>query len=370
MLGPELEPISPTEVRFQGETYLFFGGNDYHRFSRHPQVIRALSEAALRYGINPAGSRATTANHPLYTRLEAKVADFLGAEAAVVCSAGYLSSALLLPACVQAATRLFLDERAHPCLAEAAETTGNPICRFRHADPDDLKAQLAASLRAGERPMILTDGVFANTGAIPPLAAYREVGAEYDAEIVVDDSHGVGVVGATGKGSWEERGLPREAVYQTGTLSKGLGGFGGFVTGSAALVETIRARSRAFIGSTPMPLPVAAAALQSLALLQSEPEKIALLQARAWRWKPAFRALGFAISEGVAPILSITYGDEAKNRALANHLRARGLYPSFIHYPGGPPGGHFRFTLSSAHTDAQLEHLYTAVADHAANNFG
>lgn len=356
MLGPELLFVGQTEVLFDGETLTFFGGNDYHRLSSHPETLQALCDASVRYGLNCAGSRATTGNHPLYRKLEARVAAFLGTEDAAICSAGYLSATILLQALGETFTHLFLDEMAHSSLVDAARQSGLPLTRFAHTDPDSLQEQLGL-LRSEDRPLVLTDGVFANSGLLPPLRDYLTLLEKYNGRILLDDAHGVGVVGSHGRGSWEEVGVPRALVYQVGTLSKGFGGFGGLVSGDHALIEAIRTRSKAFIGSTPPPLPVVAATIHAIETLSAEPERLTRLRQRALTVKPALRALGFAVSEGVAPICSVTFRDEAKNRRLAALLRARGIYPSFINYPGCPPGGHFRFTLSSAHTDAHIESL-------------
>lgn len=362
-MGPQLEFVGNTEVLHEGQRYIFFGGNDYHRFSRHPEVVAALNEAAQRYGLNSAGSRMTTANHPLYLELEAKVADFLGSEAAVVLSAGYLSPIALLQAVTSEFDAMFLDETAHACLVDAVEQSGKPIVRFRHVSPDDLKRQLQQTLNPGQRPLLLTDGVFASVGTIAPLKEYADLIQEYDGRIVTDDAHGVGVLGLTGKGTWEEAGISRDLILQTGTMSKGMGGFGGFVAGSRKVIAQIQSGSRAFTGSTPMPFPVAAATLRAISILQREPEKIALLRERSAQWKPALRALGFRVAEGLAPICSVTFLDAEKNRILGGCLREYRIFPSFIHYPGSPPGGHYRFTLSSAHTDAEIETLYAAVRE-------
>jgi 8-amino-7-oxononanoate synthase len=358
MLGPELMPVGRTEVLFAGRKLTFFGGNDYHRLSSHPEVVAALTEAALRYGLNTAGSRVTTANHPLYLALEAQAAAFLGTEAAAVCAAGYMSNAMLMQAVAGEFTVLFLEEIAHPSLAEAAILSGLPTIRFRHCDAEDLAQACRTHVKAGDRPLVLTDGVFANTGELAPLADYADVLRPYDGRIHIDDCHAFGVIGLEGRGSWEEAGLDRALVLQAGTLSKALGGFGGIVAGTNDLITTLRARSTVFIGSTPLPLPIAAAAAKAAAILGAEPERIALLRRRALALKPALRALGFAVSEGPSPICSVTFRDEARNRALYDLLLANDIYPSFINYPGCPPGGHFRFTLSSEHNEDQIARLY------------
>jgi glycine C-acetyltransferase/8-amino-7-oxononanoate synthase len=172
MPGPELVFHGRTEVDYAGRTLTFFGGNDYHRLSSHPEVVQALTAAAQRHGLNSAGSRATTANHPLYLELERQAAAFLGTEAATVCASGYMSNAMLIQAVAGEFTTLFLDEIAHPSLAEAAKLTGLPSNRFRHCDPEDLALQCRTHLQAGDRPLVMTDGVFPNTGELAPLADY------------------------------------------------------------------------------------------------------------------------------------------------------------------------------------------------------
>jgi glycine C-acetyltransferase/8-amino-7-oxononanoate synthase len=354
MLGPELTFVGRTGVLFEGRELTFFGGNDYHRLSSHPAVVHALTEAAVQYGLSSAGSRVTTANHPLYLALEAQLAAFLGAEAATICGVGYMSNAMLMQAVGGDFTILFLDETAHPSLAEAALLSGLKTVRFQHCEPEDLAAQCRMHLQAGDRPLVMTDGVFPNTGELAPLADYADVIRPYDGRIHIDDCHALGVIGLTGKGSWEEAGMDRALILQAGTMSKALGSFGGVVAGSRELIAAIHARSTVFIGSTALPLPMAAAATQAVTLLTSAPERIALLRKRTFAFKPALRALGFPVSEGASPICSVTFRDEAKNRVIYDLLLENDIYPSFINYPGCPPGGHFRFTLSSEHTEAQI----------------
>lgn len=358
-MGPQLEFIGDTEVLADGKLWTFFGGNDYHRFSRNPEVAAALIDAVHRYGINSGGSRITTANHILYLELEAVLADYLGTEDAVICSAGYLSSTMLVQAIADDFDIVLMDEIAHGSLVDAALQSGKPVVRFAHRDAADLDRSLRVNPSA--RPLVLTDGVFASSGEIAQLAAISKLIAPRDGRIAIDDAHGVGVIGTTGKGSWEELGIDRSRIYQTGTLSKGFGGFGGFFAGTKSDTAILRARSRAFKGSTPVPLPVAAASIRSIQILKTEPQRLSRLQQLSAEVKPAMRALGFKVSEGPAPICSVTHFDAGRNAYLADCLRSQEIYPSFIDYPGSPPGGHFRFTLSSAHTLEQIDRLMLAV---------
>lgn len=361
MPGPELTFVGQTGVLFEGQELTFFGGNDYHRLSRHPDVLRAMMEAAECYGLSTSGSRATTGNHPLYRQLEAKLATFFGSQSAAVLPAGYMSNAALLQTIASEFTVLLVDEAAHPSLREAASQSGLRRVMFRHYDPDDLASRCADALSHHDRPLLLTDGIAPNTGNPAPLAAFLDVLRPWNGRLHVDDCHGMGVVGVTGKGSWEAANIPRELVYQAGTLSKAFGGFGGVVVGTNALIQSLQTRSMPFIGGTPFPLPVAAAALRAVELLSAEPEQITRLARRVRDFKTFLRAQGFPTSAGTAPICSVTFFEEARNNVLYQLLLASGIYPSFINYPGCPPGGHFRFTLSGAHTEEQLEALRAVI---------
>jgi 7-keto-8-aminopelargonate synthetase-like enzyme len=168
-------------------------------------------------------------------------------------------------------------------------------------------------------------------------------------------------VGPNGRGSAAEAGLPTEAFLQTGTFSKALGGFGGLVAGPAGLAARVVEKSKAFVGATPVPPPFAAAGIRALEILRDSPGLITGLRERMLRVRERVRALGFRVPASPAPIVSITHHDVEKNFRLRSLLLDRGIYPPLIHYPGSPPGGHFRFTISSAHAEEDIERLLDAL---------
>ncbi len=361
-LGPELRFLDRTKVLHEGKPYLFFGGTDYHRLASHPDVLRVVQEVAGSDGLSCAGSRTTTGNHPLVAELERRLAAFLGAAAAVTCPSGYLSNAMALEAVAGEFQRFFIDGSAHSSLTgPAGRLPREAVLTFKHSDPEDLERLLKGSLRPGEKPLVLTDGVVPVDGELPPLGAYWELVRQIGGALLVDDAHGIAVVGPGGKGSPAEAGLPAEAFIQTGTLSKGLGTFGGVVAGPAALAGKIPEKSLAFVGATPIPPPLAAAAIRSIAILQASPGLLASLRARALRVRERVRALGFRVPASPAPILSITHHDTGKNLRLRSLLLKRGIYPTFTNYPGSPPGGHFRFAFSSAHTEEEIDLLLQTI---------
>ena len=363
-VGPELRFLNRTQVMFEGKPYVFFGGTDYHRLACHPEVVTAFRQEAESGGLSCAGSRITTGNNPLYGRLEERLSSFLSAEAVALCSAGYLSNTMALEALGDDYQRFFIDSEAHVSLRGPARCLApERVFMFRHAEPDDLSQSIQGNLLPGERPLVLTDGVSPYDGQLAPLGEYWEIVREQDGLLLVDDAHGIGTVGPSGKGSPEAARLPPVAFVQTGTLSKALGTFGGLVAGSVGLTPCIVERSRAFVGATAFPPPIAAAAIRSIEILQANPGMISGLQTRTAHVRERLRAMGFVSGSSPAPIISITHRDAAKNERLCMILLERGLYVPLIRdYPGSPPGGYFRLTLSSVHTDSDVQRVLEAIA--------
>ncbi len=362
MLAPELRFVERTKVVFAGRIYTFFGGNDYHRLSSHPDVVRTLSDAAAAHGLSTAGSRLTTGNHRVLVELERALARFLGVEAALIVSSGYLTNLSLLEAIGSEFHRVFLDATSHSSVAEPCRRfPPDSVHRFRHLDPEDLAAQMRSSLRPGERPLVLTDGVFPSNGDLAPVGEYLPIVRKAEGALLVDDAHAIGVVGPTGKGSAEERGLGPGQVLQTGTLSKALGAFGGLIAVSSDVARRIQESSLAFSGATGIPPPIAAAALRSIEILGADPGRISGFRTRTLDWKRRIRALGFAVPDSCVPIASIAFADEVRRKALREALVAQGVYPPFITYPGAPAGGHFRFTFSSEHSETEFRALEDAL---------
>ena len=362
-LGPELRMIDPTTVEFDHQLYLFFAGNDYHRLGNHPEVLRAFGTVAESGGLNASGSRVTTGNHPLHRQLEAKAAAFLGTGECVICSDGFLSNAVALEAVAPDFQRFFVDEQAHASLMAPVDTLPRDrVHVFHHADPGDLEATVAAHLLPRERPLVLTNGVEPGDGELAPLMGYWNVVRDRGGMLLVDDAHGMGTAGLSGKGSPEEAGIPPAAFFQTGTFTKAFGAFGGLLTGPPGLSAKVLERSRTFTGATPMPPALAAAALGAIRVLEAHPGIIRGLRERTHRARARLRTMGLASCASPVPILSVTHRDTTKNQRLKALLLKNGIYPPFISYPGSPPGGHFRFTLSGLHTEEEVDRLLGTIA--------
>lgn len=360
---------SPTgpEVRIEGRTLTHFGGTAYLDLQRRPELAEAADQAMRRYGLHPATSRIGYGESPPLGEAEAEAARFFGTEAAWLLPSGWLGAAVLLEGHGRAGDRLFLDREAHYALRDAARLAGRSAVEFAPYDPEDLRARVAAELRPGERPVVLTDGVFAVSGRVAPLAAYGDVLRRYDgALLVVDDAHGFGVLGAAGRGSVEYAGRWGCAgVRVTGTASKALGGYGGLVVGSAAEVRDLQARSPLYAGSTPPPAPVAAATAAALRIAREEPRLRAQLAHNVRQLRAGLRALGLPVEDWPTPIVPIVLPTGAAMQTLHDRLRAEGvIVPYLPRYAGLGPHGALRVAVFATHQPHHFEQLFSVLRRH------
>src|SRR5437667_295703 len=246
-----------------------------------------------------------------------------------------------------------LDAESHPSLSDAARFLDCPVLRFEHQNSEDLTRSVRRC-GAGARLILLTEGLFSLEGSVAPLAEYLRR-LPKDAWMLVDDAHGVGVLGRTGQGSLEHAGVARRRIIQTITLSKAFGAYGGAILVTADLRQKILNRSQLFVGSTPLPLPLANAALQGIRILKSDPRLRNRLAANLIYTRKALRDSNFAPIETPGPIITIFPKDTKQIRQLKRQLLRAGIFPSFIRYPSGPATGYFRFAISSEHSCDQLD---------------
>ncbi len=356
MTEPEpLQQIDRTYVRFRQRKLSFFSGCDYFRLSSHPRVIAALRAGVRKFGLNVAASRLTTGNHLLYRELEAALADFFAAESALLVSTGYSTNLIVAQALKGGFSHALLDDDAHPSVSDAARLLDCPVLEFRSRDAKAL-GEAVRRCGPGAKLLVLTDGMFARDGSAAPLAEYLAVLPE-DALILVDDAHGAGVLGRTGQGTPEHAGVSRRRIIQTVTLSKAFGAYGGAILGSARLRQRILDRSPMFVGSTPVPLPFASAALAGVRILKADPSLRRRLIKNVACVKSALREAGLPLTETPGPIVLLVPKHPREAGRLQRSLLTAGIYPPFIKYPGGPPHGYFRFVISSEHTRPQLDTL-------------
>jgi 7-keto-8-aminopelargonate synthetase-like enzyme len=361
MTEPEpLQFVGDNEVRWRHRTLVYFAGCDYFRLARNAQVAAAVVSSLKANGLNVAASRRTTGNHKIYTQLETELARFFGVEAALVLPDGYLASIAVAQALAGEFTHTFIDEFAHGALADAAQMLGCPVEKFKHRDVAGL-ANFISKCGRNARPVILTDGMFSHDGSVAPLREYLKI-LPRRGMILVDDAHGAGILGTTGKGSSEHEKVSQKKIIQCATLSKAFGVYGGVVLTSRALRGKITSRSRSFIGTTPLPPPLAGAALASLKILSREPARRKRLFRNLSFVRTKLRAAGWETLETPGPIVRLPAMNGAEVRELKKLLLAAGIYPSFLQYGGAAVRGYFRFVISSEHTQTELDRLTAVLA--------
>ncbi len=352
---PPLQQIDRTFVMFRGQKFSYFGGCDYFRLSSHPKVLRATEASLRRFGLNVSASRMTTGNHVLYQELEAALIDFFDADDALLVGNGYATNLIVGQALAGNSSHALIDERSHSSLVDAARFLDCPVIAFKHRDAADV-ARHVQRIGAGAKLILLTDGMFSHDGSVAPLKEYLKL-LPRDAILLVDDAHGAGVLGETGQGTLQAEGVNRRRIIQTITLSKAFGSHGGAILGTQKLRGRILARSGCFVGHTPMPLPLAGAAMAAIRILAEGNRLRARLKSNVDRVKTILRKNFFPIPETPAPIVPVMLPTPREMEGLRRRLIAARIFPSFIQYPGGPAGGYFRFVISSEHGGEQLDNL-------------
>jgi 7-keto-8-aminopelargonate synthetase-like enzyme len=356
MKEPEsLQQAGRTCVFFKKRKFSYFAGCDYFRLSSHPEIMRAVTAGLEKYGLNVAASRVTTGNHALYRELEAALARFFAAPAALLVSNGYASNAVAAQTLRNDFSHVVIDAKAHVSLRDASRLFSGKVLEFKTRDPADLRRILAAAGR-NIKPILLTDGVFTYEGEVAPLREYLKILGPHG-RILLDDAHGAGVIGHTGRGTQEFAGVSRERIIQTVTLSKAFGVYGGAILCSRALRDKMIAGSAMFAGSTPLPLPLANAALRAIHLLKKDRSFLRRLNHNVEYIKTALRAAGLPVPLTPVPVIAVKPVNSTQAAALRRSLISRGVFPSFIKYPGGPAGGYLRIVISSEHSKRQLDDL-------------
>ena len=346
------DPLGAVEVKRNGKRLLNFSSNDYLGLNRHPALASAAIRAIERYGVGSGASRLVTGNHPLFRELETRLARFKGSEDAVVFGSGFLTNSGVIPALIGSADAVFLDELAHACIHAGSRLTGGARYVFRHNDMTHLRDSLESHRHAHPHALIVTDGVFSMDGDLAPIGALVELARQFDAWLMTDDAHGIGVIGG-GHGSSFENGKRHAVPLQMGTLSKAIGGYGGYLCASRPVVDLIRTRCRTFIYSTGLPPACAAAAIAALDLIENDTELTARPLALARRFT---RALNLPAAE--SPIVPVVLGDTVKTLAAGKFLEDEGFLVVPIRPPTVPEGtARLRVTFSAGHDEADVDRL-------------
>jgi glycine C-acetyltransferase len=357
-----LSPQGPlVQMEGRGEV-LVLSSNNYLGLADRPEVVEAGIEGLRRYGAGTASVRFICGTFEPHLELERELAELVGTEAALTYVSCWNANEAAIPSLTDDSTVILSDELNHASIIDAVRLA-RPARKavFKHSDMDDLRAQLE-SLEPGERALVLTDGVFSMEGDLARLPELVELVRAYDATLVVDDSHGTGVMGETGRGVAEHFGLLGEIDVITSTLGKALGGAaGGFVAASEEVCDILAQRSRPQLFSNALPPTVACSALEAVRVLRREPELVTKLHRQTGQFRGLLRDAGFAPLDGEAAIVPIIVGETAFAIRFSERLLEEGVFVTGFGYPVVPEGtARIRVQMSAAIDDDHMNRALTA----------
>lgn len=350
-------------VQVDGRLLVDFCSNDYLGLARDPRLAEAMSAAAGRLGVGSTAAHLVSGHSVAHHALEEDLARFTGRERALLFSTGYMANLGVLGALVGRGDFVAEDRLNHASLIDGVRLAGARSRRYRHADADAAAERLSAHPEGGRR-LVVTDGVFSMDGDIAPLAALARAAADHGAWLVVDDAHGLGVLGEHGGGSIEAAGLTEEqAPVLIGTLGKAFGTFGAFVAGSEALVETVIQQARPYIYTTAPPPAVAEATRKSVEIATDEPWRRDRLRASIRRFRAGVEAIGLPLTASTTPIQPVIVGTPQDALRASEALWRQGFWVAAIRPPTVPDGSsRLRVTLCANHSEADVDGLLEALA--------
>jgi len=350
------------DIELDGRACVDFCSNDYLGLSTHPRIVLALIAAAREHGVGARASHLITGHQSEHEALERELAAWTGRERALVFSTGYMANLGLVGALVRRNGAVFGDRLNHASLIDGGRLSGAALHHYPHGDAAALDRQLAAV--ASGPAVVLTDGVFSMDGDLAPLPALAEVCRRHGAFLAVDDAHGLGVIGATGRGSLEHFGLSADDVPAlVGTFGKAFGSFGAFVAGSGELIDTLVQRARTYIYTTALPAAVAAATRAALAVSIEESWRRERVLALTRRFRERASLAGLPLADSTTPIQPVMLGGADTAVRASEALLARGFFVAAIRPPTVPADtSRLRVTLSAAHRDDDVDRLVDALA--------
>ncbi|MFN4795969.1 MAG: 8-amino-7-oxononanoate synthase [Pseudanabaena sp.] len=338
-----------------GREMLMFASNNYLGLAGDRRLIDAAISATEMYGTGSTGSRLVTGHLALHEELESTIADLKNTEAALVFSSGYLANLGTIAAIVGARDLILGDEYNHSCLKKGGLLSGATAIDYQHLNLADLTAKLQEHRAKYRRCLITTDSVFSMDGDLAPLREIMDLAHQYDCMVLVDEAHGTGVFGDHGGGLTQALGI-RENLIQVGTLSKALGSLGGYVAGSAKLIDYLRNRAATWIYTTALSPADTGAAIAAIKIIKTENN----LRQKLWQnvgfLKQGLQNLGFQAIAFDSPIVAIEMGDIAKTLQMATHLRENGIFAPAIR-PPTVPTPRIRLTLMASHTHEQIQYF-------------
>ncbi|KAF4516083.1 hypothetical protein B566_EDAN000320 [Ephemera danica] len=347
-------------IQLAGRTVILLASNDYLGLATHPDVIHAAIQATTQYGTGAGAARLICGTLPPHTELEQALATFKQTPSALVYGSGYLANLGVIPSLIAQGGQIFADRLCHASLIDGARLSRADLRVYRHRDLNHLESLLKRT-RAEQPALIVTDGLFSMDGDLAPLPELATLAERFGATLYVDDAHGTGVMGQSGRGTLEHFEVEDRIPFHMGTLGKALGSSGAYLAGPTDMIQYLISTSRPFMFTTAPPPASAAAACAALTILRQDPSR----RARLWRNRNHLFAgltrLGFHLTETASPILPILIGQAEKAVAFAEQLLAHGVYAPAIRPPTVPDGSsRIRVTITTEHSPEQIDFALSA----------
>ncbi|MFW6158291.1 MAG: aminotransferase class I/II-fold pyridoxal phosphate-dependent enzyme [Planctomycetota bacterium] len=339
-----------------------FAGNDYLGLAGEPRLAETMCRAAQEHGVGATSGRSFLGWSEVHEKLEQDLIAFMGAEDACILPACYLGGLVYYKCIAEHCDVVFCDETSHANQFDGMHAAGLEIRTFRHLDAADLRRQLDEYDPGSDGgAVVATDSVYGMSGEVAPLREIADAARSVDAELFIDDAHGVFALGETGRGAWEACGLKPNEATVLGSMSKALGVVGGFFIGRAAICSRFK-RGPFAPGSSPLPPPVAATCAAAVELVRTEPERRDRMWAHARRMREILAEYGIGVVSDQTPIVAMELRDESEAAALAEHFESRGLVIRYAKYPSEPRHNLLRSVARACYTEDDLARFADAVA--------
>ncbi|MGZ5513757.1 MAG: aminotransferase class I/II-fold pyridoxal phosphate-dependent enzyme [Candidatus Aminicenantales bacterium] len=362
-LYPFFTPIEEAvgnQIKVGGRPMIMVGSNNYLGLAHHPRAKQAAKDAVDHYGVGTCGSRFLTGTLDLHEKLEERLAKFLQREAALTFSTGYQTNLGIISTIAGKGDHIIIDRMVHASIIDACRLSFATVHKYRHNDMKDLE-RLLASLDPGAGKLIVVDGVFSMEGDIADLPGIVPLARKFGARILVDDAHGIGVLGPNGRGTPEHFGLESEIDLIMGTFSKTFASIGGVVSGAKPVISYIKHHARPLMFSAAATPASVASVLAILDMLETQPELRARLWAVTERMRTGYQAMGYDTGPSQTPIIPVFVRDDEKCFMLWRLLREEGIFTTPVIYPAIPPGQSLiRTSYGAGHTDEELDAILAA----------
>jgi 8-amino-7-oxononanoate synthase len=364
-LYPYFRTISSAQdplVLMDGREVVMLGSNNYLGLTNHPEVKRAAQDAISRYGTGCAGSRFLNGTLDIHVELEEKLAAFMKKPAAVTFSTGFQVNLGVISSLIERGDIVYLDKLDHACIIDGARLGFGTTVKFNHNEMGDFRRRLELRDPA-KGALVVVDGVFSMEGDVVDLPALVAAAREHGCRVMVDDAHGIGVLGEHGRGTAEHFGLEAEVDIVMGTFSKSLASVGGFVVGEERVINWIKHRARSLIFSAAPPPASVASVLKAIEIIEREPERRARLWENTRFMAASFRSLGFDTGDSTTPVIPVVVGDDRLAFFMARRLDEEGVFVNPVITPAVPPGrALLRTSFMATHTREHLERALAAFA--------